>query len=53
MDDIYQMMKSLTDDKFIIFGNSSGAILSFRHMVAHPDTLSRALIHESPLLAMS
>jgi pimeloyl-ACP methyl ester carboxylesterase len=52
VDDIYQMMKSLTNEKFVIFGNSSGAVVSLRYLVTHPETLSKALIHEPPLLAI-
>jgi pimeloyl-ACP methyl ester carboxylesterase len=52
VDDIYQMTKSLTDDKFVIMGSSSGAVLSLRYLVIYPDTLSKAVIHEPPLLSI-
>ena len=52
VDDIYRLMKSLTSDRFAIMGNSSGAIVTLKYLVTHPDTLAQCILHEPPLLSI-
>jgi hypothetical protein len=51
VDDIYQIMRSLTNEKFIILESSSGAVVTLKYFETHPDTLLKAFAHEPPVLS--
>jgi len=50
--DIFKMMSSLTKEKFFILGNSSGAVVTLNYATKYPDTVSKCIVYEAPLLTI-
>ncbi|KAG2233828.1 Alpha/Beta hydrolase protein [Thamnidium elegans] len=45
-DDIYKLMRNLTNEKFIIFGFSSGGAISLKYLTKYPKTVYKMFLHE-------
>ncbi|KAG2210023.1 hypothetical protein INT47_003459 [Mucor saturninus] len=46
VDDLYSLMKHVTNEKFIIFGISASGPIVFKYLVNYPETVSTMFIHE-------
>ncbi|KAG2209992.1 hypothetical protein INT47_003428 [Mucor saturninus] len=46
VDDLYKLMKIVTNEKFIIFGISASAPIVFKYMANYPETIIKTFIHE-------
>ncbi|GAA5807093.1 hypothetical protein MFLAVUS_000443 [Mucor flavus] len=49
VDDLYQLMTHLTNEKFIIFGVSASGALLMKYIETYPETISKMFAHE-PML---
>ncbi|GAA5800695.1 hypothetical protein HPULCUR_006131 [Helicostylum pulchrum] len=45
-DDIYNLMRNLTSESFVIFGFSSGGAISLKYLTKYPKTVYKMFLHE-------
>ncbi|KAI7891848.1 Alpha/Beta hydrolase protein [Mucor mucedo] len=46
VEDLYRLMKHITDEKFVIFGISGAGPIIFKYLVTYPETISKMIAHE-------
>ncbi|KAI8094620.1 Alpha/Beta hydrolase protein [Thamnidium elegans] len=46
VDDLYNLMRSITKEKFIIFGISSSGVVLMNYLKKYPDTIHKLFAHE-------
>ena len=52
IDDIYVLVKKITNEKVIIFGSSSGAIVATKFLIKYSECIKKCIIHEPPMFSI-
>ncbi|GAA5797519.1 hypothetical protein HPULCUR_002907 [Helicostylum pulchrum] len=52
VEDIYNLMKSITNKQFVLFSNSLGGIIASKYLIRYPETVSQVFLHE-PMFDLS
>ncbi|GAA5807337.1 hypothetical protein MFLAVUS_000695 [Mucor flavus] len=52
VEDIYNLMKSITNKQFVLFSNSLGGIIASKYLITYPETVSQVFLHE-PMFDLS
>ncbi|KAG2236364.1 hypothetical protein INT48_008346 [Thamnidium elegans] len=52
VEDIYNLMKSITNKQFVLFSNSLGGIIASKYLIRYPETVSKVFLHE-PMFDLS
>lgn len=51
-DEASRLLRSLTDEPATVYGTSNGALVALELALRHPDLVTKAVVHEPPLLSV-